>query len=252
MSDCLARPSEPLRQTTALAVRVPTLTATTVKVLFVLCLLITAAGIWSDLLQLRLLEYAQGGMPPTQAEAEANDVRHGLIGLGQSALGISALIVFWIWLYRANACLRRLGTEGMKFTPGWCVGWYFIPIAWFWKPLEALREIWRASRYADNDWAMKPVSSLVGFWWMCWVAAIVLGKVALKLSLRAESLDCLITSTYVTLVADAADIPSYLASFALVGAVTAMQLKRVTDTAAVTPALAENILRPGEPDDANL
>ena len=47
--------------------------------------------------------------------------------------------------HRANYNARQLGAADMRFTPGWAVGWHFIPIAWFWKPYQAMTEIWRAS-----------------------------------------------------------------------------------------------------------
>src|SRR5437868_6687462 len=49
-------------------------------------------------------------------------------------------VLFLRWIHRANRNARALGAQGMRFTPGWAVGWYFIPIASLWKPYQAMKE----------------------------------------------------------------------------------------------------------------
>lgn len=81
-------------------------------------------------------------------------------------LGTAILVLSWI--YRANYNARQLGASGMAFSPGAAVGWYFIPIAWFWKPYQAMKEIWKAS--ADpQDWKEQGGSPLLGWWWALWL-----------------------------------------------------------------------------------
>ena len=59
--------------------------------------------------------------------------------------GVVVIVLFCIWIYRANYNARQLGATDMQFSPGWAVGWNFIPIANLWKPYQAMREIWQAS-----------------------------------------------------------------------------------------------------------
>ena len=80
---------------------------------------------------------------------------------------ITAILVL-TWIHRANHNARQLGAAGMHFTPGWAVGWHFVPIAWFWKPYQAMTEIWRASRN-PADWRDEPVSPLLRWWWILWI-----------------------------------------------------------------------------------
>src|SRR5688572_5676802 len=42
---------------------------------------------------------------------------------------VVSIIVVGMWIYRAHANLSDAGVDGLEFTPGWAVGWYFIPIA---------------------------------------------------------------------------------------------------------------------------
>lgn len=91
---------------------------------------------------------------------------------------IGTFVVFGVWIVRSakNAWLfgqlkRRLSSRGkgryqdfISTTPGWCVGWYFIPIANFWKPYVAMREIVRTSTTGQ-----KIPGYLMPFWWTLWL-----------------------------------------------------------------------------------
>jgi hypothetical protein len=208
--------------------RIPLATAKLLKVLLVFCVIVTAVAIWSDVSQLRLLVSARQGNPPTDSEAEAHDQRHALIGIVQASLNVPMWIVFLVWTYRANASLRRLGTEGMEFTPGWSVGWYFVPIVNLWKPCQAMCEIWTASEHPSDRWRSESASALVGLWWAFWLLSTVSGRIAARLSLRAETIDAMATSSYVMLISDAMDIAFFILSFTLVADIMAMQARRAT------------------------
>ena len=62
----------------------------------------------------------------------------------------------------------HLGASDMRFTPGWAIGWYCVPVACFWRPYQAMTEIWRASRN-PSDWRGEPVSPLLRWWWILWL-----------------------------------------------------------------------------------
>ena len=48
-----------------------------------------------------------------------------------------------------------------SFTPGWSVGWFFVPIMNPWKPFQAMREIWQASAEPGNGFDKEnPVEKL--------------------------------------------------------------------------------------------
>lgn len=90
-------------------------------------------------------------------------------------LGLAALITAVVvsrWIYRANSNARALGAADMAFTPGGAVGWYFVPIANFWKPYQAMREIWKASASArPSGWQRQRVPALLPCWWLLTIAA---------------------------------------------------------------------------------
>jgi Domain of unknown function (DUF4328) len=94
----------------------------------------------------------------------------GLLGLVAMGVSLGTTIVFLLWTYQAAKNVRAFGQRGLEFTPGWAVGWWFVPIASFWLPYKALREIWRAS---DPDavgaggtaWVTRQVPTLFPLWW---------------------------------------------------------------------------------------
>src|SRR5262249_21379522 len=95
----------------------------------------------------------------------------GGAGLGLVVSTIIAIVFYCIWIHRAAKNLRALGRRGLAFTPGWCVGWFFVPFGNLVKPYQAVSEIWKASAPdADADgWRARSGSSLVGLWWAMWI-----------------------------------------------------------------------------------
>jgi hypothetical protein len=91
-------------------------------------------------------------MRPTDlaGEVDVSDFQ-GIIAILQLVNLVVLIVLFCIWIYRANSNARQLGATDMQFSPGWSVGWYFIPIANLWKPYQAMCEIWRASRRTGNN-----------------------------------------------------------------------------------------------------
>lgn len=74
-------------------------------------------------------------------------------------------ITFLVWTYWAAANVRSLGAQGLKITPGWAVGWYFVPFANLVMPHNALQEIARAS-VTPLNWAQAKGWALISTWWV--------------------------------------------------------------------------------------
>ena len=95
----------------------------------ILCVVAIVSGV----LEFQQLQSLKGIAYESQ-EAAALEVvdgdRQALIALLQLVVLIGCAFVVLKWIYRANANVRALGAKDMKFTPGWAVGWYFVPILW--------------------------------------------------------------------------------------------------------------------------
>lgn len=92
---------------------------------------------------------------------------------------VSSLLfaIFWIsfliWLYRSTANLKAKGFEGLRISPGWAVGWWFVPVAFFWKPYQALSQLDRASHFTQK-WQTASASGLVKFIWFIYILSLLL------------------------------------------------------------------------------
>ena len=109
------------------------------------------------------------------------------------------------WIWRVNRNAHGLA-NGMSITPGWAVGWFFVPVASLFKPFEAMKETWQVSHDPDN-WPNVAVPALLRWWWGLWIVSNIGGNASFQLSraqIDARSLAPL--ETVQTLVAIAAGI----------------------------------------------
>jgi|EndMetStandDraft_9_1072997.scaffolds.fasta_scaffold103398_1 hypothetical protein len=139
------------------------------------------------------------------AAANWNDSRQGAIGIAQMVLYLAQAIAILGWIRLANKSARALGARDMEFTPGWAIGWYFIPVANLWKPYQAMSEIWRASS-GSPDWKSAETSGILQGWWAAWLVANALGRVSFRLSMKAQALPELKNASIATAAADIASI----------------------------------------------
>jgi Domain of unknown function (DUF4328) len=88
------------------------------------------------------------------------------IGTIDSLLSLILVVLFSVWVYRANANARALGAQGMRFSSGWAVGWFFVPIMNLFRPYQVVREIWKASDpEVSSQWDQLQTPGLVKAWW---------------------------------------------------------------------------------------
>jgi hypothetical protein len=200
------------------------------KVLLYASIAIDLIAVFSGILQYQLLSdfnsgvYGSGALATTAATS--NDQRQQVIGLFQVGISITTIILFAMWIYRANFNARQLGAQGMKFSPGWSVGYYFIPILLLWKPYQAMREIWQASKNPAS-WATVERGSILPWWWAFFLAAGLLGQASFKASLLAKKINELILSTGITIAADLVSIPAAIIALVLVKQIYEMQMSHV-------------------------
>lgn len=152
------------------------------------------------------------------ADGETNNRRQGVIGMADLAIFIISGILILKWVYRANYNVRQFGAKDMKFTPGWCVGWYFIPIFTLWKPYQAMKEIWKASTNPDN-WSNVEASSILPWWWFFLLANNFLGHTIFRMSLGAEEIPELKNANLVCQASDVVSIILALVTLALINGI---------------------------------
>ena len=166
-------------------------------------------SIVSGYMQLELLQAMDVGAFESQeameTAAESNDLREQIVAILQLLVFITAGVLSLMWIHRA--CFNaRVRATYMQFTPGWAVGWYFIPIGNLWKPYLAMKEIWETTAAQANK-SMAEGAWLLGWWWTFWIVSNIFANAAFRMSLRAETIDELSSMTQMMLASDLIDIP---------------------------------------------
>ena len=77
------------------------------------------------------------------------------------------------------------GVDGLEFTPGWAVGWYFIPFANLLKPFQAMRELWNASHGEVTTFGGEAPSQ-VKLWWGTWIAGNIVSNIGMRIVLMED------------------------------------------------------------------
>jgi hypothetical protein len=176
------------------------------------CLVLNIVALGSGYMQVNLLTQVKDGVQITMEQAESNDLRMSIIAIVNLALMLATAIVFLTWVYRAHKNLGALGVRDTRFTPGWAVGWFFIPFLNLVRPYQILTEIRAASDPEIVDpmrWNEHKAGGVVIGWWALWLLA----GVAARLSVEGSDLDEYIMATWAGMVSDLLAIGS--AAFAI-------------------------------------
>lgn len=108
-----------------------------------------------------------------------------VIDVFESLVLIAAIIVYWVWLHRVTAGVRRAqGTSAL--TPGMAVGGWFIPFANIYFPYAGLADVWAR--------VVRSSKAIVVVWWLAYLA-----MTALRITFSSMPTSALVGSTWATL-----------------------------------------------------
>ena len=190
-------------------------------------ILVAVISLFSNYLEYNLLTEFQNELFASQDEfmqkADESDTRQAFIALSYLVVFVVSGILILKWLYRANYNVKQLGAKDMEFTPGWSIGYYFIPIVNLWKPFQAMKELWKTSVNPTN-WQSLKSPSTIALWWGLWIVSNLLGRIIFNLSRNAESLDAMIQVNIISQISDVLDIPLSLVLMKLVQSIYTMQV----------------------------
>lgn len=153
-----------------------------VKAMFVLAAL---ASLWELALAVQgysIMDRASRGDLASEAEwttmVNSANSADGLFLLA----AIGTAIALMAWLSRSVENVPPLGGGVPHDSPRYAIGWWFVPIAFLWKPYTVVRETWDrlapVGRAADG--------ALVLSWWISWIVGGILSRVV-RTMLNAES-----------------------------------------------------------------
>jgi Domain of unknown function (DUF4328) len=163
-----------------------------------------------------VVEFVQVQIGHASPDQVANgDPIQGIVGLLQSGLGIVMGITFLKWIYRAYKNIQGFGAEGLRFSPAWAVGYYFIPILSLFRPLQVMNEIWRASD-DPHHWSQKRGSWLIAAWWTLFLLYTGVTQVSLEIAFDASSNNQWTLGAVMAILGDLFSIPLSIAALRLV------------------------------------
>jgi hypothetical protein len=190
------------------------------------------------------------------ADTEAALVLFGDQASGDLYLWVGAVQAAWFlvtaglwlaWFRRAYLNLSALGARRPRFRPWWAVGAWLLPVFSLFRPKQLLNDIWRAS---DPDlppdqaatWRGRPVAELLGWWWLAFVASVLVRSITtdavhaaadfMLLGLLPEQFDRFQPSAGMQVLADLLTVLCGLLALRVVRRVTARQQERATRLAA--------------------
>ena len=196
-----------------------------VKALLIVGMAIDAIAILSGFAQQSLLTRAASGLAVTEAEAAANDARHGLIGMIQMLVFFATAICWLVWMHRAYSNLRLMGTTETNYSPGWSVGYWFVPIMSLFRPYQLTKELWLRSARSNAQQPTAEIAppTILSLWWGVWIVSGLFGRALMRWSFRAEAIDELQAVTVAGIGLDAVGIVSAVLAFVVASNIDVLQ-----------------------------
>jgi hypothetical protein len=106
--------------------------------------------------------------PPDPLEVGLAD----LAAIAHFLVLIGCFVLVGRWIYRTNAN-AHLFSGDISITPGWAIGWFFVPFANLIKPYEGVWQTWWASHDAAGL-QQEAETSMLRWWWGLWLVTNIL------------------------------------------------------------------------------
>lgn len=144
---------------------------------------------------------------------------HTVVLVALALLFIITIVLFCIWTNKSmkNAWALRENSYLPTMTPGWAVGFYFIPIVLLWKPFQGMREIWQVTFRDRRDVV------LLRWWWGFWLISNFADNIGLRLPV--DTFAELAVSSYYDAATSLLSLAAGILLIRIVGQVTAKQME---------------------------
>ena len=182
------------------------------------CLALDVIAIVSGLLQRGLLLRIAAGEHPAPGVAEANDARQAAIGGSQVLAFVVTGIVWLVWLYRAYNNLGAVGVKKARFSPGWAVGYWFVPFVNLVRPYQIVVDLWQRSEglNASDSVEHLPRPPIISWWWGVYLLSAFAARASASLISDAHTAQDFITATNLGVVEDGIGVIAALLAVAVV------------------------------------
>jgi len=105
---------------------------------------------------------------------------------------LPTVVVFCMWMHRSYQNLHELGVRGLRYSPAWAAGAFFVPILNLFRPCQIAQEMWRASALGieedvGHNWQNAPGSGVIGGWWAFWLISNIAQQIAFRVSFSGNA-----------------------------------------------------------------
>jgi len=122
--------------------------------------------------------------------SETNDNREQIIGVITLVSYFICVVVIGRWIFVSSKITHLSGADNLTISPGWSVGWYFVPILSLWKPYQAFKQIYQVS-IQIVDWRNVSVPVSLKWWWGLWIFNSLVGQIQFRVSMGDSSIETL-------------------------------------------------------------
>ncbi|MCW1403046.1 DUF4328 domain-containing protein [Novosphingobium sp. MW5] len=126
---------------------------------------------------------------------------------------LASAVAIGMWIHRAHKNLYTAGYEGLEFTPGWSVGWFFVPFANLVMPFRAMKELIEVSCPDDTRQGVRA-------WWGCFTIGNIITNLSMQFMVEGDLSE---TAVGMDIVANAITIASAIFLYRIIGKVTTSQ-----------------------------
>lgn len=146
--------------------------------------------------------------------------------LTNTLVALTTVVFFAMWIYRAAANVVAADIAGFDFTPGWAVGWYFVPFANLVQPFLAMRKIWNASHTGGGD--LNRGDPILTLWWAAWLTSNITANISMQIAWRSTSMEMYQLSTYLGIASSVLSLGLFVVGMRLVERITDAQRDRLS------------------------
>lgn len=168
------------------------------------------ASLISGAMQYNLLTDARNGVAITGSAAEANDWRERIVAFASLIAMVVSAVTFIQWFRRAYFNLHQKINDLQQPENQAATSW-FIPFVNLGRPYSIMKEMYDSSRrFLETSGAVMTSQLSTGklkAWWALWIVNGVASQAVSRFTLKAESIDELISSTAASMVLDVIGIP---------------------------------------------
>jgi hypothetical protein len=87
-------------------------------------------------------------------------------------------VLFIVWLHQLSTRVHAARPGTPRYSTGWAVGGWFVPILNLARPVQVVTDVWRSATTSGNY--AEPVPARFGLWWAVYLTSNVVSTIAVE------------------------------------------------------------------------